>query len=143
MPDCNGETTADLAVWILALPCEVRIPAELRDDLEKSGMAPTTYDDVRRYPRLLCGGPTQRGALEYRQTFPALVRQEGAAGVYIQDVSRGGCRFLHSELIYPGERLGIVLPAGLRRTIEVIWCRRLAERCFSVGARFAEPASAE
>lgn len=44
---------------------------------------------------------------------------------------------MHSEQLFPSERMRIVLADDLIREIEVIHCRRVQRRCYEIGAKFA------
>jgi hypothetical protein len=133
-----GSRQAEIARWIYSLPCQVQLPARLREDFDKSGPLPVPEDDVRRHRRVHCRGEKHRAALGLRQTLPALFRETAWHGVFTNDFSKQGCSILHSGLLYPGERLRLVLLTGVERTIEVSWCRRLDKNCYSVGAQFVE-----
>jgi hypothetical protein len=119
----------------------VQLPQKLRDDFEKTGAAVVPPDDVRRHLRIYCRGEKHRAALELRQTLPALNRPTAWLSVYTGDFSKQGCGFLHSAILYPGERLRLILLTGVQRTIEVAWCRRLDKNCYAVGTRFIETES--
>lgn len=115
--------------------CDVRLPADWSEAPSQTGPLPGRYSDRRRYPRYhfrCCA------ALRYRQTLPTLPRAESWYKVFSSDISRGGVSFLHSEPLFPRERMFLVLPQERVRTIEVVSCIRLQERCFRVGARFVE-----
>lgn len=131
-------TTPELTKWIRSLPCFVRLPPGMVDGsgrfVQKSG----AYDDVRQFQRFSCPGTGCQAALEYRQSLPALPREKAWFGVYITDLSRGGCGLLHSEPLYPGEQMRLRLVTGGLHGIEVMWCRQLDERCFAVGMQFVE-----
>jgi hypothetical protein len=128
----------DMTQWIGSLPCHIQIPPRLRDDFEKTGPMPVPDDDLRRHRRVFCRGTKYQAALELQQSLPALPRKTEWRGVYTNDVSRTGCGFLHSEAIYPGERMRLVLASGIKRLIEAAWCRRLDKNCFLIGAQFVE-----
>jgi len=130
-----------IADWIYSLPCRVRLPQKLRDAFEKIGAAPVPPDDVRRHRRVYCRGEKHRAALGLRQSLPALTRQSDWQSVYTSDFSKQGCGFLHSEILYPGEKLRLVLLTGVERTIEVATCRRLDKNCYAIGAQFVETES--
>jgi hypothetical protein len=132
----HSDQDCELARWIYSLPCRVRLPSKLDEAFEKTGPVPAIPGDVRSGGRLYCRGSGHRAALEYRQTLPALPREAAWHGVYTTDFSRRGCGFLHSEVLYPGERMRLILLTGLRRVIEVAWCRRIDESCYAVGSRF-------
>jgi hypothetical protein len=134
MLDFDARTTGDR--WIKSLDSQVALPAEIAN--EKIARSLTMPDDRRRFARLLCRGAHHRAALKYAATFPALPRAVGWYGVYTLDISRGGCGFLHSEPLFPGERMEILLLGGARHWIEITRCERWQERCFVVGAQFVE-----
>ena len=126
----------DILRWILSLPCHVRLPQRLRDELEKTGAVPVPVDDVRRHRRVHCRGEKYKAALEIRQSLPALSRETAWQAVYTNDFCKTGCSFLHSTPLYPGETLRMVLLTGVQRTIEVAWCRRLDKNCYAAGGEF-------
>ncbi len=128
----------DITRWIYALPCHVQLPQKLRAQLEKTGAGPVPGDDVRRHRRVHCRGEKHRAALGLAQSFPALARETAWQSVYTNDFSKQGCSFLHGAVLYPGERLRLILLTGVQRTIEVAWCRRLDKNCYAVGAQFIE-----
>lgn len=130
-----GDQEQELVKIVGPLKCELDPPSSWKDDLNKTGPLPGKYSDRRRYPRYhfrVCA------ALEHRQTFPALPRPNVWHKVFTKCVSRGGISFLHSEPLFPRERMQILLPARGTSTIEVVWCARIERRCFQVGARFVE-----
>ena len=117
------------------LKCDVTLPSSFEDNARQTGQLPGAYSERRRHPRFNCGGCA---ALKYRQTFPALSRPDGWYKVFTKDLSRGGLSFLHSDPLFPRERVQIVLPRQGARIIEVVSCIRVQDRCFRVGARFVE-----
>lgn len=132
----RNDQARDIAEWILSLPCYVRLPLQLQQDFEKTGATPPIPDDLRAGGRIYCRGKGHRAALECRQSLPALPRETRWCGVYTTNFSRTGCGFLHGEILYPGERMRLVLLTGVPRMVEVVRCRRLADECFEVGVRF-------
>jgi hypothetical protein len=129
---------ADIVRWIYSLPCHVQVPPKLREELEKTGPMPVPGDDIRRNRRVYCRGEKHRAALGLRQSFPGLPRKTAWCGVYTNDFAKQGCGFLCGEILYPGERLQMILLTGVERMIEVAWCRRLDKCCYAIGARFVE-----
>ena len=83
--------------------------------------------DVRRHRRVYCRGEKHRAALGLKQSLPALARLSAWQGIYTGDFSKQGCGFLHSAILYPGERLPLILLTGSQRMIEVAWCRAWAK----------------
>ena len=54
-----------------------------------------------------------------------------------ENVSTNGVRALTTNPLRPQERLYITSPDGKIRTYaHVVYCQRLADRCFAVGLRF-------
>jgi hypothetical protein len=130
-----GDHDLKLAEVAGPLKCEVNLPAWWEDSSDKTGLLPGKYVDRRRHPRYHF---RVSAALQYRQTFPALPRPDVRHRVFTKDLSRSGLSFLHSESLFPRERMQLFLPQHGARTIEVVWCTRIQERCFHVGARFVE-----
>ncbi len=123
-----GETLEDLA-------CRVELPPVWEDFFEKTGALPSGADDKRRHPRHYL---RTYAAVGYHQTFSSVPRRQAWHKVYTKDVSRSGLAFLHSEQLFPRERLEILLPDGRTCFIEVARCHRIQDRCFEVGARFVD-----
>ena len=73
-----------------------------------------------------------------RHTLPAIVRETEWHSVYTTNISKNGCGFFHSGILYPSERFTIILLTGIQRQIEVVWCRRVDSDCFAVGTGFAQ-----
>jgi len=114
----------------------VEFPPRLRAELERTGAVPVPGDDVRRHCRIYCRGEKHRAALELRQALPALPRPTVWQSVYTSDFSKSGCGFIHSGILYPGERFRMVLLTGAQRQVEVAWCRRLDTNCYAAGGQF-------
>jgi hypothetical protein len=100
----------------------------------KVGPIPTDWDEARRYPRYY-----------YRNRVPATVyppdnSEEGIQQCFVltRDLSRGGMSLLHNGQLFPGQRLDVVLPGDVQRSLEVQWCKRVANRCYSAGCRFVK-----
>jgi hypothetical protein len=125
-----------IADWIYSLPCRVIFPPALRANFEKTGPAPAVSDDVRSCIRIHCCGKSHRAAMELRQSLPVFPRETAWQSVYTTNISKKGCGFFHSELLYPGERFTLIMLKGIQQVIEVAWCRRLESNCFAVGSRF-------
>jgi hypothetical protein len=102
------------------------------DFYAKTGPLPTAFKEDRRFPRFY-----------YRARLAAAIYPLCAAGqppvacsLLARDLSRGGMNLVHSEQVYPGQRVDVVLTDGSPRGLEVIWCRRMAQRCYTFGCRF-------
>ena len=100
-------------------------------------VAPTTSteNDRRRFrrQRVFCAA-----ALQHATTLRALPRAEEWHKIVVRDVGRGGVGFLHSQQLYPLERLRMVFPDLQTHYIEVVRCRKLGDHCFEVGAQFVK-----
>ena len=144
MLDSSGRQ-GEIARWIYSLPCRVQFPPRLHEELERTGAVPVPCDDARRHRRIYCRGEKHRAAIEVRQTLPLLPRETTWQSVYTSDFSRQGCGFIHSAILYPGEKVRMILLTGVERLVEVAWCRRLDKYCYAVGGGFAgsEPGPAE
>lgn len=98
-----------------------------------SGPLPTAWDEARRFPRFY-----------YRSCVWATVYPPGNAPgqqptqcyLLTSDLSRGGMNLLHNALLFPGQRLDVMLPNNVKRSLEILWCKRDGDRCYSAGARF-------
>lgn len=131
-----------LADAITQLKCEIELPDEWTDFFSKSG--PTQGADVekRQFPRW---NNRSLAGLLYRETFPVLPRVEQWHPICLKDVSRGGAAFIHSEQLYPLERMRILfideistrlLQDYYLRAVEVVWCHCVQTKCYEVGVRF-------
>ncbi|UCG88503.1 MAG: hypothetical protein JSW71_08165 [Gemmatimonadota bacterium] len=131
----HGDQVQELVKTVGPLKCEIELPASWKDYFEKTGPLPARLDDRRRYPRYylrVCA------ALQYCQTLPALPRPPTWHKILTRDMSRCGLSFLHSEVLYPRERVRVVLPGEGIGTVEIVRCTRIQRRCFETGARFVQ-----
>jgi hypothetical protein len=107
-----------------------------QDFYSPQGPLPTAWGELRRFPRFYYR--TQVAA-----TIHPLPGMNDAAPrprtLLTRDVSRGGIDVLHVDQLFPSQRIDLTLPDGQRRSVEVVWCRRLAPRCWSAGCRFIRP----
>jgi hypothetical protein len=125
----------ELIAAVGPLQCDVELPSSWREGLGQAERIPTRLNERRRHARYrlrVCA------ALGYRQTFPGLQRANGWHQVFTTTVSRGGLSFLHSEQLFPRERMWFFLPRQGISCVEIVWSARVQERCFHVGARFVE-----
>jgi hypothetical protein len=131
--DDSKHSAAEL---IAALPCAVELPAELRNNFERHGVA--AFDgDRRRYPRVYCRSESNRAAMQHRKTLPQLKRDSNWQSVYVTNLSRDGIGFLHSEALYPCEGVRLFMLNGKNVSLEIVSCRRLHARCFDIGAQIS------
>jgi hypothetical protein len=111
-------------------------PAAVESDAEffaKAGPLPTAWDEARRHPRFYYRARVQAVVHPFRGAPQPPVE----CCLLTRDLSRGGMNLIHTEQLFPGQRIDLTLLDGVQRTVEVCWCRRLAHRCYSVGCRFA------
>jgi hypothetical protein len=127
--DC-GHAAAKL---IDALPCNVQIPAQWRDNFEKHGPMPVSHGERRRYSRLHCRSEKNRAAMQCQPTLPQLKREPTWHSVYVANISREGLGLLHSEALYPREKLSLIMRSGKKLRLEVVNCRRVNTGCFEIG----------
>jgi hypothetical protein len=110
-------------------------PIDLTSDFfAKSGPVPTAWHEARRFPRFY-----------YRARVPTTIHPFGgrpavSCTMLARDLSRGGMNLLYTEQLFPGQRMDVTLRDGAQRLLEIVWCRRLANRCYSLGCRFVKPA---
>jgi hypothetical protein len=116
------------------LTCGVNLCGEAAARLKRQGPLPTVEGDRRRFVRFACRA---RGVLRRQSTFPAIPPDTAYYLVLVMDVSRSGVGFLHELQLLPRERCELWIEGGRRHTIEIVRCRRLQDRCYEVGGRFA------
>ena len=101
------------------------------DFFGNSGAMPRSFDDQRRFPRFYlrsCADAT---------IYPLQPNLEPIKCVMVtRDISRGGMGLLHTAQLFPGQRLELVLNGNIHKTLEVVWCRRVADNRYIVGCRF-------
>ena len=117
-----------------ACECDLAVPSEWQDRLTRRGVIQPIPGDRRRYVRHHFNG---QGVLEYDETFSSIPREHTIAKVATRDVSRGGIAFLHSEQLFPGERVSLWLPIG-KRSYVVERCVEHNDSCFEIGAAVAD-----
>lgn len=115
-----------------ALVCDIEIPDDLQERRRLSGQF-VDDESLRRYPRKACQA---NAAFRARKTLPAIRREPIWSRIVLQDISRCGAGFLHSEQLFPDEEALVVFPNGSQRIVRVMRCRRLGPKCFEVGCQF-------
>jgi hypothetical protein len=120
------------------LDSRVELPADFFD--KQNGPIPVRWVDLRQFPRFYFRTPA---ALEIQSTLPALSRSPGAVRVYVKDISRAAVAVLHSEQLFPGERLWLTVLDGVRRSTTVSRCRRIQANCYEIAALFDAGDSAD
>jgi hypothetical protein len=108
---------------------------------EMTGPLPTSWDDHRRHPRFY-----------FRSCAEAIIyplrgeHDPNAPPCFLltRDLSRSGVSLIHTQQLFPGQRLDIILNGNPARPMEVVWCRRWTDNRYVIGCRFigeAAPAS--
>src|SRR4029079_19400742 len=106
---------------------------------ELTGPMPTAWDDHRRFPRFY-----------YRSCAEAIIHplrsvknaQRCQCFLLTRDLSRGGLSIVHSEQLFPGQKLDVILNGDAPRSVEVVWCRRWSNNRYAIGCRFLGSAGA-
>ncbi len=138
--DENGRLR--LTEAITRLECEIEFPETWGDFFSRSGPTGSDPTEKRQFPRWI--NRTLAGLL-YCNTFPLIPRNEQWYPIYLKDVSQGGVAFIHSEQLYPLERMRFLfiddvssrlLQNKYLRAIEVVRCKRVQAKCYEIGARF-------
>ena len=111
----------------------LRVPEVVLKSMQERRAAPPRPVDSRQFPRRYL---VAQAIVEYRNGLPAHPRQPQRHSVLVADLSRRGLRFLHSEQVFPGELAIIQIAAGKQMHIEVARCRKIADCCYEVGAKF-------
>ena len=121
------------------LRCDLPL-AQLTQGPSEATSKVSAENDQRRFrrQRVFCAA-----ALQHATTLKALPREVEWHKVVLRDVGRGGVGFLHSQQLYPSERLRLIFPDLQTHYIEVVRCRKLGDHYFEVGARFAKSPESE
>ena len=132
MLDCDRDVSL-VVNEIDSLPCEIELPESWKDFFEHTGALPCCQGDRRRFPRFCL---RTSAAMRLHQNIPELDRPDHWCKVYAKDVSRSGFSFLHSEQLFPRERLELLVDATHHYIGEVRQCRRVGPKCYIIGARY-------
>ena len=100
---------------------------------ELTGPLPTAWDEQRRFPRFY-----YRSCAEI-DIYPLRGERDPDAPTYFvltRDLSRGGLSLIHTEQLFPTQRLDIILNGEAVRRLEVVWCRRWTHDRYVIGCRF-------
>jgi hypothetical protein len=99
---------------------------------ELTGPLPTAWDDHRRFPRFYFRSCAEMiiHPLRGERNPDAPV-----SFVLTRDLSRGGMSLVHTQQLFPTQRLEIILN-GQAKNLEVVWCRRWTDGRYVVGCRF-------
>ncbi len=116
-----------------SLNCEIEFPDDLQERRQSASQFVNDDEHLRRFPRKACHA---NAAFRARKTLPAVRREANWSRILLQNISRCGTGFLHSEQLFPEEEALIVFPNGSQRIVKVMRCRRLGPKCFEVGCQF-------
>jgi len=112
---------------------DVQLKESDREFFSKSGPLPLHWDDIRQFPRFYLRSRTEAVIFPF-QSQPTQVPK--TSHIVTCDVSRGGMHLMTPEQVFPGQRIDVTLVSGENRTLKVVWCRRLGDRCYSAGTQF-------
>jgi len=116
---------------------DVMSDAEL---LALAGPVGNEWDECRRHPRFYYRAKVE-GTIHPPNV--ATHEQPKTCQMMTRDISRGGMNLLHTDQLFPGQRIDVAIKDGCKRLVEVVWCRRLAHRCYSIGCRFVKENGAD
>jgi hypothetical protein len=125
----------DVQELIRRLPCSVRLPEDWGDFFDHSGPLPGDFDEQRRFPRFYC---RTEGALICRPSLPSVPREQKCHRVFVKDISRSSMGFLHSEQLFPCEHVDVILPDGLKRSLQIVRCHKIGDECYDTAGQFAD-----
>ena len=135
----EDDYSSELNRLLEACECDVAVPGEWQERLNRRGVIPPIEGDRRKFVRHYF---SVQAMLEYEQTLPGIPRQHTMAQVVTRDLAREGIGFFHWEQLFPGERISLWLSSG-KRPYEVVRCVQHNENCFEIGAVVEGAASAE
>ena len=118
---------------MLQLIDRLEIPESHAAILLREGFLPPYMGDLRRFPRRCMN---VEATLQLGEGLPGFRRTQEHHAVKVIDLSRGGIGFLHSDQLYPGEEVNVVLTNAKTVKVEIRWCRRLGPKCYQLGGRF-------
>ncbi len=122
MLDCSDSFNATLNL-LDQQDGSVEIPTELDDFFEPTGPLPRVLHDQRRFPR------------HYYRKRAILEQKDGLSRVFMINLSRESISFLHSQQLFPLDRVRLWVEAGVCMKVKIVRCRRIEDRCFECGAR--------
>ena len=134
MLDCDRDVSL-LVQAIDSLPCEIELPESWQDFFAQKGQLPTYPCERRRFPRFCL---RTSAAMRLLQNIPELNRSGDWYKVLVKDVSRSGFSFLHSEQLFPLERLELVIDESHHYFGVVRQCRKVGPNCYIIGARYCD-----
>src|SRR5437660_483882 len=106
---------------------------------ELTGPLPTAWDEHRRFPRFYYRSCAEAIVYPLRSVKNA---ERCQCFLLTRDLSRGGLSIVHTEQLFPGQKLDVILNGEASRSVEVVWCRRWSHNRYAVGCRFLGASSA-
>ena len=134
MLDLHGETQSFVET-IASLQCDVNLPDSWQDFFAESGVLTSMPGERRRFPRFCLRTVAAMRCKKHLSTPP---RPDQWVKVFAKDVSRAGFSFVHSEQLFPGERLELVVDTSHHYMGEVRRCRKVGPKCYVIGAQFCD-----
>jgi hypothetical protein len=119
-----------LTQLLKSLECKAQLPSHLLDLFSRRGVIEPRFSERRRFVRRHF---PSKAVLELSQTVPGISRDHEFCCIFTKDMSRNSIAFLHSEQLYPGEKLLLWLPIGKLRC-RVSRCCRHNSQCFEICA---------
>ena len=126
----EDDYSTNLTKLLATCQCELVIPSHFKEGLSKKGVFPTISDDRRRFVRYHFNS---RAILEFGPTLPTIPREPTTAQIITRNISRGGVAFLHSEQLFPGERVTLWFPTS-KHEYTVVRCTGQNDHCFEIAA---------
>lgn len=128
----GGDDQSKVIDDIRRLECKVELPDEWKDTFfTETGVLPTREEERRRFARRRI---RTKALVDIVQSLPAFERTPSRHVVFTCDMSRSGFAFLHTEQLYPLEKIRLSLPQK-SFLLEVARCKRYNDQCFMIGAQ--------
>jgi hypothetical protein len=104
-----------------------------REFFALSGPMPTVANEKRRFPRFY-----------FRSCAEALIYplrggdnpQPAHCYLLTRDISRSGIGLVHTQQLFPGQRVDVILNGQSPKQAKVVWCRRFHDNRYVVGCKF-------
>ena len=125
--------TESIVDAIECLPTEIVLPDSWQDFFSEKGPLPTVSHERRQFARFRL---RTVAAMRNLNDLPNLIRSKEWHKVFAKDVSRTGFSFLHSDQLFPGESIELVIDDSHRYLGRVRRCRKVSEKCYVVGMQF-------
>lgn len=132
MLDIAGQSES-IADAIDRLPTEIVLPDSWKDFFDERGALPTVQHERRQFVRFRL---RTIAAMRNMNEMPNIIRSKEWRKVFAKDVSRAGFSFLHSEQLFPGESIELVIDDSHRYVGRVRRCRKVSPKCYVVGMQF-------